>query len=1349
MIKKTILFGLSLMMAISAYSQLSDQIRLTSGSYTPEENVSEFISTATLSKKDVVAEKYYRLIQFNAIPTLAEIKSMKKLGIELLTYIPNKAYIASLPTTLNPDQLRSINVRHISETPLDMRISEQLRSANIPEWAKKNNDQIEISLTYYKDLNQEDVLELCRQDGISPMEFNGINNQIIARIPESLISRLGDLPYVSRVDFGPEPDRPDDRRGKALARANILDSNLPSGRHYNGSGISVLTRDDGDVGPHIDFQGRITQDIIGSPNSTHADLVSGVMCGAANLNPRNQGMATNADLYVINYRASFLDNTLELHRDEDVLVTNSSYSNGCNRGYTNISQTVDDQCYENLTLMHVFSAGNDGQTDCNYGAGGNWGNITGGHKQGKNVITVGSSDNMGAIAASSSRGPATDGRIKPDITAHGQAHVSTLPDNNYTSTSGTSFSAPLVAGVMAMLHQAYRDNNAGEIAEAALLKTIMLNTANDYGNPGPDFIFGWGSVNAYRAALAIEENRFSKHTIAGGEFADHVIPVPDNVQELKVMVYWQDPSANPNSDIALINDINSNLTAIDGSIGEPWVLNPTPNASTLDLPATKGVDALNNMEQISIANPSPGDYTLNVHGTVIPFGTSEYFITWEYLTTDVQITYPAGGEKFVAGEDEIIHWDAINTGERATVQLSVDGGLNWEMVGNQGTDINLDQIRIPDATTNNALIRITRGTSTSTSEPFTISPIPTQFQVIRLCQEVVYEWESVEGAISYDVFRLGERFMETVMTTAETTASFPFRNCTEVDWYAVSANFADGTKSQRTNAVSTGIDLIDCDLPQEIELTEIITPTNNYIVCEGPVTEFPVFDITNNGIDPISNFEVTYLVNNTVMVTETITESIEPDSTLRYTFSESYFLDENGFFTMEAWISSPDEFYICNDTLRVEAPVYFDKGEPLPFSEDFNNLRAFPEFWRTASEDNITWDIQNVTQRNNQDSDVARMGFGGYSLNRAVDGLQMIPLDFSNASAPIALTFDMAYSNNDDDDGLRIIVSSDCGQSYADTLFFAEGRDLKTSFGSFVFPDQDTDWDQKQIDLSAYAGNDMVVIQFQGINSGGSDLFIDNINVSEIQEEAPVSNFSVVGDVFCQNEKMTIIDNSDGSFLDYAWNFGFGGTPVTANYEGPHALSYLFSGSKEIKLTVTNALGSDESTRTVEIIEVPLGGWEHDEVGAAQVAFTSNFQFEGTYQWDFGDGGFSNQKNPTHQFPGPGTYNVALTATNRCGSKTLSSNIIVETSDVTEIDSDFNIQLFPNPNTGQFSISVAAPQNDVTMTLFNLEGQTVWTKRKANIDDTENIDINDLTPGIYLMTLKSTKGMSTQKVIIN
>ena len=39
-------------------------------------------------------------------------------------------------------------------------------------------------------------------------------------------------------------------------------------------------------------------------------------------------------------------------------------------------------------LLHVFSAGNSNNNNCGYGAGNQWGNITGGHKQGKNVIAT-------------------------------------------------------------------------------------------------------------------------------------------------------------------------------------------------------------------------------------------------------------------------------------------------------------------------------------------------------------------------------------------------------------------------------------------------------------------------------------------------------------------------------------------------------------------------------------------------------------------------------------------------------------------------------------------------------------------------------------------------------------------------------------------------------------------------------------------------------------------------------------------------------------------------------------------------------------------------------------------------
>ena len=79
----------------------------------------------------------------------------------------------------------------------------------------------------------------------------------------------------------------------------------------------------------------------------------------------------------------------------------------------------------------------------------------------------------------------------------------------------------------------------------------------------------------------------------------------------------------------------------------PFVLNSSANSSSLDQYATAGTDNLNNMEQIVIDNPSPGNYTLYVNGSAIPYGPQEYSVSYEFINDDVELTYPVGGEGFV------------------------------------------------------------------------------------------------------------------------------------------------------------------------------------------------------------------------------------------------------------------------------------------------------------------------------------------------------------------------------------------------------------------------------------------------------------------------------------------------------------------------------------------------------------------------------------------------------------------------------------------------------------------------------------------------------------------------------
>ena len=487
-------------------------------------------------------------------------------------------------------------------------------------------------------------------------------------------------------------------------------------------------------------------------------------------------------------------------------MTNSSYSNGCNAGYTEITETVDQQIFDNPTLMHVFSGGNSNNNDCGYGAGDQWGNITGGHKQGKNVIATANLFSDASLVNSSSRGPAHDGRIKPDISANGQQHISTDPNNEYFPFGGTSGAAPGIAGINAMLQNAYGELNNGETASSGLIKAILLNTANDLGNKGPDFRYGWGHVNAYRAALALEEENYFSATIDIDETNTHDIEIPENVAEARIMTYWMDQPGSVMTTKALVNDLNTTLINPAGDVLNPWVLDPTPDPAILDQPAFNGIDDLNNVEQIAIDNPVAGTYTLQVEGFELPFGAHEYYVVLEYRLNDVTVIYPIGGERLVPGETERLQWDATGTDGNFDLEYSIDNGATWNIINTVGGGIRMYNWEVPNELTGEALVRISRDMAEDTSDAtFSIADMPSGLEVIKICPDYIrLGWAAVAGATSYDVYLLGDKYMEVVNMASNTFSDIAIDNPFNDYWVAVSANFDNGAKSRRTNAILAG-----------------------------------------------------------------------------------------------------------------------------------------------------------------------------------------------------------------------------------------------------------------------------------------------------------------------------------------------------------------------------------------------------------------------------------------------------------------------------------------------------------------------------------------------------------------
>ncbi len=106
---------------------------------------------------------------------------------------------------------------------------------------------------------------------------------------------------------------------------------------------------------------------------------------------------------------------------------------------------------------------------------------------GDSVIAVGAVDFAGNIAAFSSRGPTADGRIKPNFCAMGVSDYAANYQGGYGYYSGTSFSAPLIAGGIALLlegHPEWKLSDIFSVLKNASSKKFL-----------PDNLYGWGIPN--------------------------------------------------------------------------------------------------------------------------------------------------------------------------------------------------------------------------------------------------------------------------------------------------------------------------------------------------------------------------------------------------------------------------------------------------------------------------------------------------------------------------------------------------------------------------------------------------------------------------------------------------------------------------------------------------------------------------------------------------------------------------------------------------------------------------------------------------------------------------------------
>ena len=149
------------------------------------------------------------------------------------------------------------------------------------------------------------------------------------------------------------------------------------------------------------------------------------------------------------------------------------------------------------------------------------------------------------------------------------------------------------------------------------------------------------------------------------------------------------------------------------------------------------------------------------------------------------------------------------------------------------------------------------------------------------------------------------------------------------------------------------------------------------------------------------------------------------------------------------------------------------------------------------------------------------------------------------------------------------------------------------------------------------------------------------------------------------------------------------------------------------------------------------------------VTFHNLSQHADRYEWDFGDGTISYDNHPVHTYQNPGVYNVKLTATNICTSKTTTQEVNFYTIGIQENNSQSPVLTISTINDGVFNLKLQFEnETDFTINILNSNGQLIYNKEnKTSGQFTGDIDLSKYSDGIYFMNIiYGNKNISTKIV---
>lgn len=523
----------------------------------------------------------------------------------------------------------------------------------------------------------------------------------------------------------------------------------------------------------------------------------------------------------------------------------------------------DDLMYNAPYYLMVVAAGNDGDDNTSNGnplAGNSAYDKLSGHGTAKNNLVVANAQdaiinpdgslNSVVINSGSSEGPTDDYRIKPDITGNGTLLASSGEDadDSYIGLTGTSMASPNVAGTLLLLQEHY-ENIHNIPMRASTLKGLALHTADDPNANGPDVVYGWGLLNAKKAAETITTAaadgfaEVEELTLNQGEV--YTVNVQANGSEpLLASISWTDPAGAQNNGTnsttpALVNDLDLNLD--NGAVFYPWRL------TGVDTNSQNNENNVDPFERVDVTGAS-GLYTLTItHDGTLSSGSQDFALVitgGQIVAGAPQIAFASTSgnttENSECGFTDISVPVTISAG--ASANADVNFTVNGTSTATTGSDFDLQTSSVTflagNTTSQNMIVRVyedgfVEGNETVVVD-FTVNPnggdavANTSLDTFTLT--ITNDDTAITPTVSNVLF--SENFdgggPYNVTTNQSDLGGTPVDAWGVANTAGASSGFWD-TSGNATNFAFTNDDACNCDKSNDLLTTTVIDLSGTYV----------------------------------------------------------------------------------------------------------------------------------------------------------------------------------------------------------------------------------------------------------------------------------------------------------------------------------------------------------------------------------------------------------------------------------------------------------------------------------------------------------------------------------------